>query len=201
MIQALNGYLRRIPAWPVYVIMVAYFAWIFWLALTGQSGPDPVRALEHSLGDVAIKLFVVVIAITPLRKFVGLNLIKFRRALGLAVFFYVTMHLAVWLFLDVQIWEQVWKDIAKRPYITVGMVAFVMILPLALTSNNKSIRKLGPLRWRNLHMLSYPAVVLGAVHNVMVQKVWETEPLVYLGLIVLLLTLRLPVNRFVPARA
>ena len=193
--QSVNAFLRRVPAWPIYIVSVAWFAWLFFQALTGAMGPDPVNALEHALGDVALQLMVVVLAITPARKYLGLNLIKYRRALGLAVFFFVAMHLGVWLFLDVQILSQIVQDILKRPYITVGMVSFVLMIPLAITSNNRSIRKLGPQVWNRLHKLTYAAVILGAVHNVMIQKVWEAEPLIYLGLIAALLALRI---RWVP---
>ena len=196
--QSVNAFLRRVPAWPIYIVSVAWFAWLFFQALTGAMGPDPVNALEHALGDVALQLMVVVLAITPARKYLGLNLIKYRRALGLAVFFFVAMHLGVWLFLDVQIVSQIVQDILKRPYITVGMVSFVLMIPLAITSNNRSIRKLGPQVWNRLHKLTYAAVILGAVHNVMIQKVWEAEALVYLGLIAALLALRI---RWVPRAA
>ena len=193
--QSVNAFLRRVPAWPIYIVSVAWFAWLFFQALTGAMGPDPVNELEHELGEIALQLMVVVLAITPARKYLGLNLIKYRRALGLAVFFFVAMHLGVWLFLDVQILSQIVQDILKRPYITVGMVSFVLMIPLAITSNNRSIRKLGPQVWNRLHKLTYAAVILGAVHNVMIQKVWEAEALVYLGLIAALLALRI---RWVP---
>ena len=196
--QSVNAFLRRVPAWPIYIVSVAWFAWLFFQALTGAMGPDPVNELEHELGEIALKLMVVVLAITPARKYLGLNLIKYRRALGLAVFFFVAMHLGVWLFLDVQIVAQIVQDIFKRPYITVGMVSFVLMIPLAITSNNRSIRKLGPQVWNRLHKLTYAAVILGAVHNVMIQKVWEAEALVYLGLIAALLALRI---RWVPRAA
>lgn len=195
MINSINSIVRRAPAWPVYIVMVLHFGWLFYLGATGQTGPEPIQVLEHSLGDIALQVFVVVLAITPLRRYTGINLIKFRRALGLAVFFYVSMHLLVWLVLDVGILAQIWADLIKRPYITIGMTAFVLMIPLAVTSNNRSIRKLGPLRWNRLHKLTYAAILLGAVHNVMIQKVWETEPLVYLAIIVALLLLRVRLPR------
>jgi len=188
--QKINGIIRRVPAWPIYIVSAAWFGWQFFQALTGAMGPDPVRSLELALGTNALQMMVAVVAITPARKYLGLNLIKYRRAVGLSLFFFVTMHLSVWLFLDVQALAQVITDILKRPYITVGMVSFVVMIPLAITSNNRSIRKLGPKVWNTLHKLTYAAVLLGAVHNVMVQKVWETSPLVYLGLIAALLATR-----------
>lgn len=179
--------------------MVVHFGWLFYRGAAGLTGPEPIKTLEHALGDIAIQVFILVLAISPLRKFVGLNLIKFRRALGLAVFFYVTTHLLVWLILDVGIISQIWADILKRPYITVGMIGFALLVPLAITSNNKSIRRLGPVRWNRLHKLTYGAVILGAIHNVMVQKVWETESVLYLVIIVALLALRLPIPKRIAA--
>ena len=198
-IQTINTALRRVPTWTIYIAMVLYFGWVFWRGATGQTGPEPIRALEKALGDIAIQTFILVLAVTPLRRKLGLNLIRFRRALGLAVMFFVTMHLGVWLFLDVGIWSQIWGDIIKRPYITVGMGAFVLLIPLALTSNDWSVRRMGGKVWTKLHKLTYGAVLLGAVHNVMIQKVWEAESLIYLGLILVLLAMRLPLPRIMPA--
>ena len=109
-------------------------------------------------------------------------------------FTYVSLHLLVWLVLDVQVPGQIWADIVKRPYITVGMAGFVLLLPLAVTSNNLSVRRLGP-RWRSLQRLVYPAAILGGVHYVMLAKGFQIEPLIYLALILGLLLLRVPFPR------
>ena len=188
--QRINLALKSVPAWPLYIIGAMPPVWFLWLGLTGGLGVEPITALEHRLGELALQVFVVVLAITPLRDLTGVNLIRFRRALGLLVFFYVFLHLLVWLVLDVQIPAQIWADIVKRPYITIGMLGFVLLLPLAVTSNNLSIRKLGPKRWRQLHKLTYAAGVLGAVHFVMLAKGFQIEPLAYLGIILLLLLAR-----------
>jgi len=95
------------------------------------------------------------------------------------------------LILDVQNVDAIWKDIVKRPYITIGMVAFTLMLPLAVTSNNLSVRKIGPVLWRRVHWLTYPVAMLGAVHYVMLVKGWQIEPLVYLTIVVALLMMRL----------
>ena len=128
---------------------------------------------------------------TPLRRYLGLNLMKFRRAIGLLTFYYIVCHLLVWAILDVQIVSEMWADIIKRPYITIGMAAFVLMLPLAITSNNWSVRQLGR-KWRSLHKLVYAAAVLGGLHFVMLAKGFQIEPLIYLGVILGLLALRLP---------
>lgn len=193
--QTLNGALRRVPAWPLYILGVLPGVWDFYLGLTGGLGPEPIKALEQELGRFALQLFIVVLAITPLRNLTKINLIKYRRALGLLVFFYVSVHLSVWLFLDVQDVAAIWKDILKRPYVTMGMISFVALIPLAITSNNKSLRKLGPLVWRKLHLLTYPAVVLGGVHFVWLRKGWQVEPMLYLLVILILLATRLKLRR------
>jgi sulfoxide reductase heme-binding subunit YedZ len=166
--------------------------WLFIAGLTGGLGVAPVKAMEHQMGEWALWLLIAGLCITPLRRFAGINLLRFRRAIGLLAFFYIVGHLLVWLVLDVQILSQIWRDILKRPYITIGMAAFVLLIPLAVTSNNFSIRKMGA-RWRQLHKLVYLAAVLGAVHFVMLVKGFQYEPLIYLGVVLALLALRLPI--------
>lgn len=190
--QGINGALRRVPAWVVYAAGPLPAVWFFYLGLTGGLGPEPIKALEQQLGLFALKLFIVVLAVTPIRQCTRVSLLKFRRALGLVLFFYVVVHLLVWLVLDVQVASLIWKDIVKRPYITIGMTAFVLMIPLAITSNNLSVRRLGARMWKRIHWLTYPAAVLGAVHYVMLVKGWQIAPLVYLGLICALLLFRLP---------
>ncbi|KUP92783.1 protein-methionine-sulfoxide reductase heme-binding subunit MsrQ [Tritonibacter horizontis] len=189
-LSALNPSLRRIPVWTLWLAGLAPAVWLFWLALSGSLGVEPIKELEHRYGELALQFFIATLAVTPLRRFVGLNLLKFRQALGLLTFSYVLCHLLVWLLLDVQIPSQIIADILKRPYITVGMAAFVLLIPLAVTSNKASIRKLGS-TWRRLHKLSYPAAVLAALHFVLLAKGFQIEPLLYLGGIIVLLLLRL----------
>ncbi|SDK71048.1 sulfoxide reductase heme-binding subunit YedZ [Aliiruegeria lutimaris] len=198
-IEAMNKALRRVPAWPLYPLGALPVLWLFWQGVQGGLGVDPAKAIEHRLGLWGLWLLIAGLAVTPLGRFAGLRLIKFRRAIGLLAFFYILTHLLVWLVLDVQIPAQIWADIVKRPYITIGMAAFVMMVPLALTSNNWSLRKLGPVRWRRLHRLTYILVPLGAVHFVMVVKGWQMEPFYYLGIVLVLLVLRL-VPTAIPAR-
>ena len=186
----LNTLLRKLPVWVVYLVLVLPPFWYLYLGLTGGLGVEPIKALEHELGELAPIFLIIGLAVTPLRRFLGLNLMKFRRAIGVMTFYYVACHLLVWLVLDVQDPARIWADIVKRPYITVGMAAFVLLLPLAATSNNLSVRELGP-TWRKLHKLVYPAAVLGAVHFVMLAKGFQIEPLIYLAIIMVLLALRL----------
>lgn len=196
--QRINAGLRRIPAWPIYPVFALWGAWYFWQAASG-AWVDPVAQLEHAIGLLALKLMIAVMAITPIRELTKVNLVKYRRALGVTVFFLVLYHLLVWWFLDVQSFSRVIADILKRPYITIGMGAFLLLIPLAATSNNLAIRKMGPLAWRKLHWLTYPAVLLAAIHFVWLRKGWQAEPLTYLAIIVLLLALRITWKRR-PAR-
>lgn len=188
--QRINIGLSKVPAWPLYILGLIPPVWFLYQGLTGGLGAEPIRALEQKLGLFALQVLIVVLAVTPLRNWTGINLTKFRRALGLLTFFYVLLHLLVWLVLDVQILSQIWADIIKRPYITIGMLGLVLMIPLAVTSNNLSIRKLGPKKWRRLHQLTYATAVLGAVHFVMLRKGFQLEPLIYLGIILALVAAR-----------
>lgn len=186
----INGALRRIPAWTIYIVGTAFAVWLFYLGLTGGLGPEPINALEREYGEVGLKLLVLGLLITPLRNWTGVNLIKFRRAIGVTTFFFIVAHFLVFAILDVQSLGRVWTEVVKRPYVTVGMVSFVLMIPLAVTSNNRSIRKIGPVAWRKLHKLTYPVAVLGAVHYLWLAKGFQIEPLVYLAIILGLLAAR-----------
>ena len=184
-----NTTVRRIPTWAVYILYLIPVPALLYMAQTGGLGREPIKALEHELGEIALQLLIIGLAITPMRRYLGLNFLKFRRTFGVLAFTYVALHLLVWLVLDVGILSQIWTDILKRPYITIGMVGFVLMIPLAMTSNNVSVRRLGPL-WRKLHKLTYVIVILGGVHFIMVVKGIQLEPLIYMGVILGLLALR-----------
>ncbi|MCK0170764.1 protein-methionine-sulfoxide reductase heme-binding subunit MsrQ [Aliiroseovarius sp. S1123] len=190
----LNHGLRKVPVWLVYTLGATLPFWYLYLGLTGGLGVEPIKALEHELGELGLQALILGLAVTPLRAITGVNLIRLRRAIGVLTFFYVAAHLLVWLVLDVQILSEIWKDILKRPYITVGMAAFILMTPLAITSNNWSVRKLGP-RWRKLHKLIYPTAALGGIHYIMVGKTWEAESLIYMAVILALLGWRVHDSR------
>jgi sulfoxide reductase heme-binding subunit YedZ len=194
--RRVNGWVRRAPAWPIYVLGFAYMAWLF---VGGLGAVDPVKAIEHAYGLAALQLIVATLAVTPVRRLTGVMLVKFRRALGLMVFWFVLAHLLVWAVLDVQRLDAVWADIVKRPYITIGIGAFLLLIPLALTSNDSVLRRIGPVLWRQIHWLTYPVAVLGAVHFALLTKTWAFEPLAYLAVVLLLLATRLPARRLAPA--
>lgn len=181
----INSGLRRVPAWLIYIAGVAYAVWEFWRALN-QFGPylvEPINVLERTYGEIALKLLVLGLMVTPLRKWAGINLLKFRRAIGVTAFFFVLAHFLVFAILDVQSLERVWTEVVKRPYVTVGMLSFVLLIPLAMTSNNLSVRRLGAATWRQLHKLTYPAAILAAIHYLWLVKGFQLEPIIYLLII------------------
>ncbi|SLN72365.1 Sulfoxide reductase heme-binding subunit YedZ [Roseovarius albus] len=188
-IDQMNRIMRWIPSWSIYVTGLSYAAWLIWLGVSNQLGADPVEALEHALGEVGLYLLIAGLAVTPLRKVLGLNLMKFRRALGLTCFFFIVLHLLVWAILDVQELGRVVADLTKRPYIMVGMAAFLLMMPLAITSNNASVRRLGA-NWRSLHKLVYPAALLGGAHYLMLVKGIQLKPIFLMLVIATLIGLR-----------
>ncbi len=189
--KRINGWLRHIPVWSLYVILPIPGAIAFWLAISGQAGPNPVQALEHEYGELALRLIILTLLVTPLRQWTGVSLLKFRRALGLMAFFYVVAHLSVWLILDRQlVLLDIWKEIVKRPYITLGMLGFASMVPLAITSNDLSIRRLGAELWTKIHRLAYLAAAAGAAHYLLLVKAWPPEPIVYALVVASLLAVR-----------
>lgn len=193
-VDRLNGVLRRVPIGPLYVIGFVPAAVYFGLALQNRLGADPVKVLEHEYGLIALQLLIAALVVTPLRELTRVSLLRFRRLLGLMAFYYVLMHLAVWLVLDRQLdWPRIIEDLTKRPYIIVGMAAALLLTPLALTSTDAALRRLGPLAWRRIHRLAYPATALAAIHFVWLVKAWPPEPLLYAaGVAALLLYRALP---------
>jgi sulfoxide reductase heme-binding subunit YedZ len=190
--QTINQTLRRVPTWPIYLLGAGWIGWQFWLALSGQGkyGVEPINVLEREYGLRALQLLVLGLAITPVLRWTRVNLIRFRRAIGVTTFVFVLAHFAVWAILDLGLrLDQVWTEIVKRPYITVGMLAFVGLIPLALTSNNWSVRRLGR-KWMTLHKLTYGIVVLAGLHFLWLVKGFQIEPILYMAGILGLLALR-----------
>lgn len=193
MVGAPNSRLRHVPVWLVWALGLIPLALLIWDTFTGHLGVEPVRDIEHRLGRSAIYFLMATLAVTPLLRLTRVNLMRFRRALGLICFTYVICHLLAWVVFDMSfLWAQMLKDVTKRPYLIFGMLAFLMLLALAVTSNNLSVRRLGR-QWRALHRLTYPAAILAVMHWLWALKVWESWPLTILFALVLLLSLRIPV--------
>lgn len=170
---------------------LAILLWQAWhVQTTGGDalGPDPVAEIEHRLGLWAIRFLMLTLAITPLRQLTGWNvLVRFRRMLGLYAFAYASLHFAAWLGLDLRgYWTQMFEDIAKRPYITVGFIAWLLLVPLAVTSTSGWIRRLGR-NWARLHKAVYAVAVLAVLHFWWLVKSDIREPALYAGIAALLL--------------
>jgi methionine sulfoxide reductase heme-binding subunit len=191
LIDKINAALKRVPTIPLYFIALFPAPWLLWQALSGMLGADPMRVLEHEFGIWALRFMLCALAVTPLRQLTGINLIRFRRWMGVTAFNFAILHLLVYLALDQQFyWSAILGDLYKRPYIIFGMSAFVLLIPLAATSMDAMIRRMGPMNWRKLHRLAYPALVLMVLHYLWLVKSWTTEPLIYAALAILVLGLR-----------
>ena len=160
--------------------------------LTGDLGPNPIDFVTDTLGDWTLRLLLASLALTPLRIVTGMAWpIALRRLLGLFAFAYATMHFLVWIVLDFFFeWSLMLEDVAKRPYITVGVTALVLLTPLALTSTSGMIKRLGARRWRRLHRLVYVAAGLGVLHYLWLAKVGVRTPWVYAAVLAVLLGVR-----------
>lgn len=170
--------------------------WTLYLGVTDGLGADPMRALERTLGLWALRFLIAGLAVTPLLRITGVNLLAWRRAFGLLAFAYACLHLLVYVVLDQGLdLNAILRDILKRTYITVGMAAFVILIPLAITSNDTLIKRMGAAAWRRLHMLVYLAVPAAAIHFILSVKQWPPEPTIYLVLVSGLLLWRLADGR------
>jgi methionine sulfoxide reductase heme-binding subunit len=164
-----------------------------WRAFHGGLGANPVEFVQHATGDWILRFLVFTLAITPLRKLLNLpDLIRFRRMLGLFAFFYACLHFLTYLGPDQSFnLGAMWKDVAKRPFITVGFLGFVLLIPLALTSTTGWIRRLGGKRWQMLHRAIYISAIAGVVHYYWLVKSDVRKPLFYGALVGILLLWRL----------
>jgi len=191
MAQTFNRWFRKLPVWAVWALGAVPLGLLVWDVFHGNLGIEPVRDIEHRLGRTALYFLIGTLAVTPLLRLTRINLVRFRQALGLICFSYAALHLASWVVFDMAfLWAQMLKDVVKRPYLIFGMLAFLMLLALAVTSNRFSMRRMGA-GWRRLHRLIYPAAVLAAIHWIWALKLWESKPLLMLGAILVLLALRL----------
>lgn len=194
--RRINDTLRPVPGWVVYPLGLVPLALLVWGAATGGLGVDPTKVIEHRLGELGLQFLVAGLAITPLRRLTGVNLIRYRRAIGLMAFACIFLHLATWLLLDLQLrWSEIGVDLVKRPYIILGMAGFVAMVPLALTSNGWSVRRLGAARWQRLHRLTYAVAVAGVLHYLILVKTLTLEPVLYAVAVAALLLARVVTTR------
>ena len=177
----------------VFLLCLTPLGALGWRAFHGGLGANPVEFVQHATGDWILRFLVITLAITPLRKLLNLpDLIRFRRMLGLFAFFYACLHFLTYIGPDQSFdLSAMWKDVAKRRYITVGFAAFILLIPLAITSTKGWIRRLGGKRWQQLHRAIYAAAVLGVIHYYWLVKSDVRKPLFYGALVAILLLWRL----------
>jgi len=177
----------------VFLACLAPLGWLIWRALHAQLGANPIETVTHSTGDCTLTFLLITLSVTPLRKLTRQYwLINFRRMLGLFAFFYGTLHLMTWVWLDkfFDVHEML-ADVVKRRFITAGMTAFALMIPLALTSTKWSIRRLGGKRWQLLHRLIYFSAAAGVIHYIWLVKADLKKPLEYAAVLAVLMLYRL----------
>jgi sulfoxide reductase heme-binding subunit YedZ len=165
---------------------------LVWGLFSNQLGANPIETLTRSSGVWALRFLLITLMITPIRWVTGwAAIVRVRRMLGLFAFFYATLHMLLYLGLD-QFFNltDIWIDIVKRPFITIGFICFMLLVPLAITSTNKMMKRLGGRRWKQLHRLSYLIAVLGCLHFYMLVKADHREPIIYALIVTLLLCIR-----------
>ncbi len=178
----------------VFVLALIPLTWLVWDAFRGNLSPNPVEAITHRTGDWILNFLLITLSVTPLRRLTGWHwLIRLRRMLGLFAFFYACLHFTTYIWLDqFFVMSEVVKDIAKRPYITVGFTGFVLLFPLALTSTNKMVKRLGGQRWRRIHRMIYVIAIAGVLHYLWLVKSDVSTPLMYATVLLALLLMRVP---------
>ena len=188
----MRALLRNPKLW-VFGLCLLPLARLVYLGMTGGLGANPIEFVTRSTGTWTLVGLLITLSITPLRRLTGrAEWLRYRRMLGLFAFFYASLHFVTYIWLDQFFdWSAVVKDIVKRPFITVGFAAFVLLIPLAATSTHAMMRRLGR-RWQLLHRAVYATALLGVIHYLWLVKKDLTEPLIYGSVLIILLAARLP---------
>lgn len=177
----------------VFILCLVPLGDLIWIAFSGGLGPNPIEFITHFTGDWTIRFVCITLAITPLRELLRQpQLIRFRRMVGLYAFFYGCLHFSTWIGLDKFFnWHDMWADVLKRRFITVGFAAFVLMIPLAITSTKGMVRRLGFKRWQLLHRAIYLTAILAVIHYYWLVKSDVRRPLRYGAIVAALLLYRL----------
>jgi len=180
----------------VFVLCLVPLIWLLFDLFFGRLSANPINDITQRTGIWTLRLLMLTLTVTPMRWLTGWSsLVRFRRMLGLFAFFYATLHFLTYLVIDQFFdWDQIVKDVAKRPFITVGFASFILLIPLAVTSTKKMIRRLGGKRWQRLHRLVYAIGIGGVIHYLWLVKADTSRPLSYGALLALLLGFRLWVS-------
>ena len=181
----------------VFVLCLLPLSSIVWRIFYGDLGSDPIETITFATGDWTLRFLLITLAVSPFRQWFGLSaLLRFRRMLGLYVFFYACCHFMIWFIIDHALsFGDMVEDIIDRPYITFGFSALMLLIPLAVTSNNVMVRKLGR-RWKKLHQLVYAIIILGVLHYLWLTKADYLEPGIYALIAGVLLFQRLNYNKW-----
>lgn len=176
----------------VFALCLVPLAVLVWKGFQNELGANPVQFVEHWTGDWTIRFLIITLCITPFRKLLRVpQIIRFRRMLGLFAFFYACLHFSTWIGLDRFFnLSDMWADVLKRRFITVGFAGFVLLIPLAITSTKGWIRRLGGKRWQLLHRAIYLSAIAGVIHYYWLVKSDERKPLQYAAIVALLLAWR-----------
>ncbi|WP_038013408.1 protein-methionine-sulfoxide reductase heme-binding subunit MsrQ [Terasakiella pusilla] len=184
---------KKFPIKPfVFLACLGPALWLVYGTLNGLLGANPIETILRDLGDWALRFLLLGLAISPARRVFGWAWgMRYRRMIGLFAFFYAFLHLSIYVGVDHFFdWNTIWKDIVKRPYITIGMGALLTLIPLAVTSPKIMVRKLGGARWKKLHKLVYPIAIAAVVHFFLLVKADVREPLIYAVILGILLAER-----------
>ncbi len=186
----------------VFLVLLTPAVWLTYALVTGQLDGDVVKILEIDTGTLALRSLALTLLVTPLRKLTGWAwLATYRRMLGLFVFFYASVHMMVYFGLDLELrFDEIWTSIVKRPYITIGMLSWLLLVPLAITSPNAMAKKLGGARWKRLHQLTYVVAITATTHYLWAVKKDTFWPLVYFALFAALLLSRVIERRRAASR-
>ena len=188
----LNALFRSLPVPLVYFISLIPIPLYFYLGIINELGPDPLRFLEHKYGELGLIFLLITLSISPLLRSTNINLMKFRRCIGLIAFYYIVSHVSVYFFLDIGLsLEILISDLKKRYYIIAGFFAFVTLIPLAVTSNNISVRKLNIRVWKKIHSFIYISIILSILHFILMSKTWTTELYFYTAITLIILFLKI----------
>lgn len=193
----ISGLGRKVPIGLVYLLGSIPGIYLLLAGIFGMLGLDPMKTMELESGLLSLQFLLASLSITPILRLGRINLVRFRRPLGLLSFGYLVLHVVVWMMLDLELhWGEIWRELTGRIYLIVGTVAAISMLLLASTSSGRAISKIGPARWRRLHALAYGAVILGAVHFALSDTLWSGETAIYLIAAIGLVAIRLTWLRY-----
>ncbi|MFT5657553.1 MAG: sulfoxide reductase heme-binding subunit YedZ [Gammaproteobacteria bacterium] len=201
--MGLTELLRSKAAKPfIFTLCLVPLLGLIWNAFYGDLGANPVETITHETGDWALRFLLITLAISPLRQWFGLTaLMRFRRMLGLYVFFYACCHFSIWLVADHSLdFSDMFDDIVERPYITLGFSAFLLLIPLAITSNQAMVKRLGK-RWKQLHQLTYVVTILAILHFIWLVKADYLEAGIYAVVAIGLLLQRAQIKKWFVTKA